>query len=102
VPARSTWRAYIKTVCFFLHRFRSNITVRRFAPIAHANVRTLQDDFAVTVRFSDNEQRPAALGFELEVDGFYMDVAIPRAGVLAEAELPVPLAASTWLAFLRE
>ena len=102
VPPRSTWRAYIKTVCFFLHRFRSSITVRRFAPIAHANVRTLQDDFAVTVRFSDDEQRPAALGFELEVDGFYMDVAIPRAGVLAEAELPAPLAASTWLAFLRE
>jgi hypothetical protein len=100
-PPRSAWHSYVKSVSFHLHRFRSSVTVRRFARAAHANVRTRQDDFAVTVEFCD-AAGPAALGFALEVDGFYMDFSVPEAEKLAQVQLPVALAASTWLGYLKD
>ena len=36
----------------------------RFAPTAHANIRTLQDDLPVTLHFKSDDDRPAAVGFE--------------------------------------
>jgi Helicase conserved C-terminal domain len=48
VPLRSQWRNYVQAIDFYLHRFGSSVSVRRFAPTAHANVRTLQNDFAGT------------------------------------------------------
>lgn len=101
VPPRSSWRNYAKSASFHLHRFRSSVTVRRFATAAHANVRTQQEDFAVDIAFRDPDG-PAALGFALEVDGFYLDLALPNAAELAEIELPPGLASSARLAYLRE
>ncbi|WP_122570549.1 protein DpdJ [Pseudomonas viridiflava] len=102
IPSRTQWRTYIKTACFYLHRYRASVSVRRFAPTAHANVRTLKDDFPVTIHFRSDGGLPAALGFELEVDGFYLDFDLPTASELARVELPQHLAASSTLAFLRD
>lgn len=78
VPPRTQWRKLANEVGFFLHRFRSSVTVRRFAPTVRANIRTLQNDFQVAISFVDNQARPSALGFEMEVDGFYVDVNLPQ------------------------
>jgi hypothetical protein len=85
-----------------LHRFRSSVSVRRFAPTAHANVRTLQDDFRVTLHFKSADDRPAAVGFELEVDGFHLDLSLPGADALATSVLPPPLMAASKLGYLRD
>ena len=51
VPPRSSWREYVDGVDFYLHRFRASANVRRFAPSARANIRTLQDEFFGRCRF---------------------------------------------------
>jgi hypothetical protein len=102
VPPRSQWRRYVRSVDFYLHRFRSSVSVRRFAPSAHANVRTLQDDFLVTVHFKSDDDRPAAIGFELEADGFRLDLDLPGTQEIATSTLPPALLASAKLAYLRD
>ena len=102
IPPRSEWRRYVRAIDFHLHRFRSSVSVRRFAHTAHANVRTLQDDFPVTLHFTSDDDRPAAIGFELEVDGFRLDLALPEPQTLAASVLPADLAATGKLAYLRD
>ena len=102
VPPRSEWRGYVQAIEFYLHRFRSSVSVRRFAPTAHANVRTLQNDYPVTLHFKSDDDRPAAVGFELEVDGFRLDLSLPDADGLAISVLPPPLMAASKLGYLRD
>lgn len=102
VPTRSEWRRHIKTVDFHLHRFRSSISVRRFSATAQANVRTLQDDFPIVLHFDSDDGRPGAVGFELEVDGFRLDVALPKAVDLSGDSLPPDVLATSKLAYLRD
>ncbi len=102
VPLRSQWRRHVTAVDFHLHRFRSSVSVRRFARTVHANVRTLQDDFPVTLRFTSDDGHPAAVGFELEVDGFRVDIALPPDGDMTEAALSTEQRASARLAYLRD
>ncbi|MGO7394559.1 protein DpdJ [Rhizobium ruizarguesonis] len=102
IPARSTWRRLVESVDFYLHRFRSSVSVRRFAPTAFANVRTLQDDFPVTVHFKSDDDRPAALGFELEVDGLRVDLRFPSDLENASGALSEQLLASCKLSFARD
>lgn len=102
LPTRSEWRHHVRAIDFHLHRFRSSVSVRRFAGTAQANVRTLQDDFAVTLQFMSDDDRPAAVGFELEVDGFRLDLALPNAETLAENTLPLDVLATSKLAYVRD
>lgn len=102
VPTRSEWRRHVKAIDFHLHRFRSSVSVRRFAATAQANIRTLQDDFPVTLHFSSDDGRPAAVGFELEVDGFRLDVALPDPESVAGDELPPDVLATSKLAYMRD
>ncbi len=102
IPLRSQWRDHVQAIEFHLHRFRSSVSVRRFAPTAHANVRTLQDDFPVTLNFRSDDDRPAAVGFELEVDGFRLNLSIPSAEVLAMSALPPRLSAASKLSYLKD
>lgn len=102
VPSRSNWRRLVGSIDFFLHRFRSSVSVRRFASTANANVRTLQDDFPVTVRFKDDVGRPAALGFELEVDGLRLDLRLPTDFGDALETLPESLLSTCKLNFARD
>jgi len=101
IPLRSEWRHHVKAIDFHLHRFGASMSVRRFAPTVHANVRTLQDDFPVTLHFKSDDDRPAAIGFELEVDGFRLDLTLPDAEALAGSKLPPDLSGTTKLAYLR-
>lgn len=102
VSPRSAWRPYVDRVEFYLHRFRSSITVRRFAPVANANIRTRTDDRTVVVSFESDDGKPAALGFEIEVDGFRLDLADGAMAAMMEQPLTPPLAANTRMAYLRE
>jgi hypothetical protein len=102
VPIRSKWLQHVRAIDFHLHRFRASVSVRRFASTAQANVRTLQDDFPVTVRFTSDDGRPAAVGFELEVDGFRLDLALPDAETLAGSSLPRDILATSKLAYIRD
>jgi hypothetical protein len=101
VPPRTPLRQHIRAVGFHLHRFRAHVSVRRFARSANANIRTLQDDFPVTIRFTSDDDQPAAIGFELEVDGFHVDLALPVVDVAGSAIAP-ELQASIRLAYARE
>lgn len=102
IPPRTQWRSYVKAACFHLHRFRGSLSVRRFAPTADAHIRTLKDDFSVTLKFRSDDNQPAAVGFELEVDGFYLDLELPNAEALAKINLPREFASSSRLAYLRD
>jgi hypothetical protein len=102
VPTRSEWRHHVRAIDFHLHRFRSSVSVRRFAGTAQANIRTLQDDFAVTLTFTSDDDRPAAVGFELEVDGFRLSLALPPAEMISGERLPPDVLAASKLAYIRD
>lgn len=102
VAPRSSWRPFVSSVEFYLHRFRSSVAVRRFAPTAYATVRTLRDEFPVAVHFRSDDNRPAAVGFELEVDGFRLDLTLPRAEQIAASLLTPELLPASRLSYLRE
>lgn len=102
VPTRSEWRHHVRSIEFHLHRFRSSVSVRRFAGTAVANIRTLQDDFPVTLTFTSDDGQPAAVGFELEVDGVRIDLAMPDAEALAGSGLPPDILGASRLAYIRD
>ena len=102
VPLRSEWRNHVRAINFYLHRFRSSVSVRRFAATAQANVRTLKDDFPVTVHFDSDDDRPSAVGFVLEADGLRLEVKLPDAETLLNNVLPQDVLAMAKLAYLRD
>lgn len=102
VPTRSEWRHHVRAIDFHLHRFRSSVSVRRFAGTAQASIRTLQDDFPVTLTFTSDDDRPAAVGFELEVDGFRLDLALPHAEMLNGDRFPADVLRACKLAYIRD
>lgn len=102
VPLHSEWRRHVRAIDFHLHRFRSSVSVRRFAASAQANVRTLQDDFPVTLHFDSDDGRRAAVGFELEVDGFRLDLVLPEVAKLSGDTLPPDVMATSRLAYMRD
>lgn len=102
VAPRSAWRPLVSSVEFYLHRFRAGVAVRRFAPTAHATVRTLQDEFPVVLHFRSDDGRPAAIGFELEVDGFRLDLTLPAGDQITAGLLSPKLLGASKLSYLRE
>lgn len=102
VAPRSAWRPFVSSVEFYLHRFRAGVAVRRFAPTAHATVRTLQDESPVVLHFRSDDGRPAAIGFELEVDGFRLDLTLPAGDRIAAGLLSPKLLGASKLSYLRE
>jgi hypothetical protein len=101
VPPRSAWRRYVEKIDFFLHQYRANASVRRFSPAANANIRTLEDDFSVLVNFRNSDDRAAALGFELDVDGVRLEFSVPCAQQIGASKLPRHLLASAKYAYMR-
>ena len=102
ISPRSAWRPLVVRVDFHLHRFRSNVSVARFAPTAAAIVRTLTDDVPVAVSFASDDGRPAALGFEIEVDGFRVELTEDAITQVTRHALSPALEASSKLAYLRD
>lgn len=101
VPRRSNWVESVRAVCFHLHRFHGSVAVQRFSHQVDATIRQHTGDRLVDVLFTDADNRPAAVGFDIEVDGFYVDVRIPSAEVLAASTLPPALHHSSRTAYLR-
>jgi hypothetical protein len=102
VAPRSPWRPFVASVDFFLHRHRASAGVRRFAQTAHATVRTLQDEFSVAINFRSDDDRPAAIGFELDVDGLRLDLSLPGEEQLSTCMLTPTLLRDCKFAYLRE
>lgn len=101
VPARSVWFEHVSDVHFYLHKFRSSIGVRRFSPEVLATVRQSHGESHVSVRYVDSAGLPAAVGFEIEVDGFYVDFRLPPIAELASLKLSPELNSSCHLAYHR-
>lgn len=103
IPEQSAWSHLISRVSFWLHRRQTNVLVRRFAPKAVANVRRLgQDEAIVDVRLVDGRGEPAAVGFEIAVDGCCVELQLPPVTDLAKRVLPPGLTAATRTAFFRD
>jgi len=101
VPSKSAWYECVTAICFHLHRFRGSVAVQRFTHQVDATIRQHKGDRLVDVLFTDAQDRPAAVGFEVEVDGFYVDVRLPSAHELATSALPSSLKHSSRTAYLR-
>lgn len=101
VPTKSAWYECVTAVCFHLHRFRGSVGVQRFTHQVDATIRQQTGDRLVDVLFTDAQECPAAVGFEVEVDGFYVDVRLPSAQALASFALPTSLQHSSRTAYLR-
>ena len=102
VPPRSSWRTYVQKIDFFLHRFRASASVRRFSPSAKASIRTLKDEFSIALTFRSDDDRPAAIGFELEVDGVRLDLIMPADEQIGASKLTPTLLISSKYAYLRD
>jgi hypothetical protein len=100
-PPKSSWFYYVSCIHFYLHRFRTGIAVRRFSPEVHAVVKKKSGEILSTIRYIDENSQPAAVGFETEVDGFYVDFKLPSAAELSLLALPDDLSASSRLAYHR-
>lgn len=101
VPPRSLWFEYVSDVHFYLHRFRASIAVRRFSPEVFANIRQSTGEKLSTINFVDPFGQPAAIGFEIEVDGFHIDFRLPSVEELLGLPLPAELFASNRLSYHR-
>ena len=71
---RNPWRDQITGVSAYLHRFRSHVAVRRYAPSGEALLRRVGSDRRIRYRFTDDEGNPAAVGFEIDVDALALDL----------------------------
>jgi hypothetical protein len=101
VPPHSVWFDFVKDVRFHLHRYRGSVTVRRFFNEVHASVRQVTGDHLIKINYNDRSNNTAAVGFELEVDGFYIDFNLPPIDELIQANLSKELEASSRLAYFR-
>lgn len=101
VPPRSAWFSFVGHVGFYLHRFRGGVAIRRFAHQALATLRRQTGETLIDVRFCGADGQSAALGFEIEVDAFYVDFKLPALADLNALVLPIELQASNRAAYLR-
>lgn len=101
VPRRSTWSDYVSGISFFLHRFRSSVSVRRFSPEVSASIRRNQGEKLATIRYTHAGDEPVAVGFEIEVDGFHVDFRLPSTDELLASQLPADLISSSHVAYHR-
>ena len=86
-----------------MHSFRSSVAVRRFSHKSEAFLRQKGgDDISKLIRFVDAEGKDAAIGFEMEVDGFYVDFDLPKKEVLESLNLSSNIKADTHLAYHRQ
>ena len=101
VPSRSVWRAYVEDIRFHLHSFNGSVLVRRYASEAHAELRRRDGSRSIRVQFRGEGGEPAAIGYEFEADGFYLDVALPTADEFLTEALPPRLLASCRSGYFR-
>ncbi|MBW4091716.1 MAG: DEAD/DEAH box helicase [Proteobacteria bacterium] len=93
--ARNPWREPIPQLSAFLHRYRSHVTLQRFAVGGDAVIRRLTGDRQIHYRFVGDDGAQAAIGFEIDVDALLAHLN------LAEARLRVPNLSTELLAGCR-
>jgi len=101
VPPHSAWFEFVSDVRFYMHHFRGSVAVRRFVNEVHASLRQLDGDRLIKVNYRDSNNDHAALGFELEVDGFSIDFKLPGIEDLSTTQLNTELEGSSRLAYFR-
>ena len=101
VPPHSAWFEFVSDVRFYMHHFRGSVAVRRFVNEVNASIRQLDGDRLIKVNYKDSNNDNAAMGFELEVDGFSIDFKLPRIEDLSTTRLTAELEASSRLAYFR-
>lgn len=82
--ARNPWREPIPQLSAYLHRYRSHVTLQRFAVGGDAVIRRLTGDRQIHYRFVGDDGAQAAVGFEINVDGLLANLD------LTDARLRVP------------
>ena len=103
MPDRASWSTLIARVSFWLHQRQTNVSVRRFASNAVANIRRRGiDEAIVDVRLVDDQNQTAAVGFEIAVDGLCVDVVLPDVAALSARSLPSGLQAVLRTAYFRD
>ena len=101
-PRQGPWGGLVRGLSFWLHRFRASVAVVRYAPSAIAELRLKNGhEQTIDIRLVDERAQPAAVGFEIEVDGFAIDIALPSPEALTARALPEQLHASARTAFYR-
>ena len=105
------WRQFVDRLEFYLHDQRSLLTVRRFAAEADANLRLRsrgaksgkQSEVSIRVLLRDPEDhsRPAAVGYEMEVDGLAVCFRRIERRVLVERAQNAPSLAAWRAAYVR-
>jgi hypothetical protein len=99
---RSRWRGIINSVMMYLHTHESSVTIRRFGHQATASLRRAREKVDVRVRFIDDEERHAGIGFEYDTDGLRLTYQIPLPEDLVSRKLSSNLLASLRRAHFRE
>lgn len=80
-PQHGAWSEIIRGITAYTHNQRAHVRVRRFALGSEASIRTRNgNEHELSVRFVDASagDRPAALGFGLEVDGIAFRITLPK------------------------
>ena len=79
------WGAVVRAIDFHLHRAHNPLTVRRFASAATATIYFSHgsNESVVRVEFTDDDGRPAAIGFEQEADALSLRLTFPQDSELA-------------------
>jgi hypothetical protein len=101
LAANDPWRAHIGQIAFYLHGYRANLSVRRFAPDGEALLRRVHGDREITYAFVGEEGAPAAVGFEIDVDALQIRLDLRQAERLMAQALPADVIAGGRLAYFR-
>lgn len=100
------WERPIREVEFFLHAFRTPVTTRRFAIGSSAQVRLRRSttEYRVETRFtqSDHNDALAAVGFEQDVDGIRVAVALPSREEVSSRVASSPELPALRMAYVRD
>ena len=90
------WGQLIMEIDFHMHAFHAPITMRRYALEAHATVKApspRRTEFNVVTRYTTDDGRVCAVGFEQEVDAIRVSLRLPKPADLilrAEASRSAP------------
>ena len=102
IPRHSIWKTLSTKVTFYLHRFRSGVTVRRFARGAKATLYANNKESQVDLRFIDSHYVESAIGFEAEVDGVAIELTLPESTEFLDGALPPSVLYALHTAYLRD
>lgn len=93
LPSPGGWQAFGPSLELCTHTRLCPVTVRRFSTAAAADFRRKgEEPVPCTVLFTEEDsERPAALGFELQVDGLRLRYRLPRGLTVERLQTPAAL-----------